>query len=390
MNTQASTILNWLHGQQDSMLRMLEDLVRCESPSSDRQSQDQALAHLMTWLHPLDLHTFRSPGRQTGGWMMARPRLRTRGQPVQLMLGHIDTVWPAGTLANRPIHRTRDEWHGPGAFDMKAGLVQMVFALQAIRHHGWALPALPVLLVNADEEIGSRESTPAIRRLARIASRAFVLEPPLGPQGRLKTARKGIGRFTLVIRGKAAHAGLDPELGTSAIVELSTQIQKLFAMNDPQKGITVNVGMIEGGVSPNVIAPESKAIVDVRVLHQEDGEQVTRQILGLQASQPGIVLEISGGIGRPPMERTTRNQALWQIARQAGRDLGLDLEESTAGGGSDGNTTSQYTATLDGMGTTGDGAHADHEHILIHSLPERTALLTMMLLHPLEPENPAR
>ncbi|MEZ5032987.1 MAG: M20 family metallopeptidase [Saprospiraceae bacterium] len=390
MNTHSSTILNWLQGQQDAMLQMLEDLVRCESPSSDRHQQDLAFSRLTTYLDCLDLTIFRSAGRHTGGWMMARPRHRTRGQPIQLMLGHIDTVWPVGTLAHRPISRTTEKWFGPGAFDMKAGLVQMVFALRAIHQHGWSLPALPVLLINADEEIGSRESTTAIRRLARIASRAFVLEPPLGPQGRLKTARKGIGRFTLIIRGKAAHAGLDPEAGTSAIVELSAQIQKLFAMNDREKGITVNVGMIEGGVSPNVIAPVSKAIVDVRALHQEDGEQVTRQILGLQASRPGIVLEISGGIGRPPMERTPRNQALWDIARRAGRELGLTLEESTAGGGSDGNTTSQYTATLDGMGTTGDGAHADHEHILIHSLPERTALLTMMLLHPLAPENPAR
>ncbi len=387
MKAAADNILSWLGKQHKSMMDMLEELVRVENPSTDPASQQEAYGILTNYLMPLNMHVFRAPGQQTGGWLMARPFNRQKGQPIQLMVGHIDTVWPVGTLDHMPIQQSNGRWYGPGAFDMKAGLVQIVYALTYIQEHDVHLPALPVILINADEEIGSRESTPAIRRLARLASRCFILEPPLGPEGRLKTARKGIGRFVLHIRGKSAHAGLDPEAGTSAIVELSHQIQALNALNDQARGITVNVGLIEGGVSPNVIAPESKAIIDVRVYRQEDGEYITSKIKGLQASQPGITLTITGGIGRPPLERTPRNQLLWQQAKQAGKKLGIALEQSVAGGGSDGNTTSLYSATLDGMGTTGEGAHAIHEHIRISSLAERTALLILMLQNPLSPEN---
>jgi glutamate carboxypeptidase len=240
----------------------------------------------------------------------------------------------------------------------------------------------PVILINSDEEIGSTESRHIIKRLAKIAERAFVMEPPLGLEGKLKTARKGLGRFTITVKGKAAHAGLDPGKGINAIVELSHQVQKLFAMNDFDKGITVNVGTIQGGISPNVVAPESKAVVDVRVLNKEDGEFISEQIYGLQPTIPDVEIKVEGGIGRPPMERTARNQKLWRLAKTKALLLGLDLEDATAGGGSDGNTTSTYTATLDGLGTTGDGAHAIHEFIFLDQLPERTALLTLLLLSP--------
>ena len=256
----------------------------------------------------------------------------------------------------------------------------MIFALQAIRDLQLPLSVTPVLLINSDEEIGSRESTTAIKRLSKIANRAFVMEPPLGVEGKLKTARKGLGRFTITIKGKPAHAGLNPEEGVSAIIELSHQIQRLFALNDPVKGITVNVGMIEGGVSANVIAPESKAVADVRVLSHEDGEHVRDAIYGLKPVNPETQLIIEGGIGRPPMEKTPQNIRLWQIAQQVAEQMDLELEEGTAGGGSDGNTTSLYTATLDGLGTTGDGAHAYHEFIFTEKLVERSALLTLLLL----------
>lgn len=279
-----------------------------------------------------------------------------------------------------PWIRENGRVKGPGVYDMKAGLTQILFALQTIRALGLELPYLPVVLINSDEEKGSRDATPAIRRLAKMARRAFVLEPPLGLEGKLKTARKGLGRFILTVKGKPAHAGLDPGKGASAILELSHQIQQLFALNDSERGITVNVGMIEGGTSANVIAPTSRAVVDVRVLTQEDGERVAEEIRGLRAHTPGTELRIEGGIGRPPMEKTDRNQQLWQDARRAGEALGLTLEEATAGGGSDGNTTSLYTATLDGLGTPGDGAHAHHEFIFADRLIERTALLTLLLL----------
>jgi glutamate carboxypeptidase len=258
----------------------------------------------------------------------------------------------------------------------------MVFALEALAEEGLEPAVLPLVFVNSDEEIGSRESARRIRTLARLANRALVLEPSMGPAGIIKTARKGVGCYTLHVRGKAAHAGLDPEAGASAILELSHQIQRLFQLNDPARGVTVNVGTIDGGLRPNVIAPESKAVVDVRVATQADGERIHAAIHALAPATPGVSLRIEGSIGRPPMEPGPRDQALWAAALEAAESLGLSLEQGMAGGGSDGNTTSQYTATLDGLGAVGDGAHAHHEFIFLDGLPERTALLAMLLMAP--------
>jgi len=239
-----------------------------------------------------------------------------------------------------------------------------------------------VFLINSDEEIGSHESTRVITRLARSADRCFVLEPSLGPDGDLKTARKGVGRFTITVRGKAAHAGLDPGKGASAILELSHIIQKLFALNDPEKGITVNVGTIDGGLSPNVIAPESKASVDVRVPTQEDAEHIEKIIHAIEAETPGTEVEIEGSVRRPPMERTPGNQRLWQLAQRGAEELGIQIEQAAAGGGSDGNTTSQLIPTLDGLGAVGAGAHALNEHLVLDKMVERSALLARLLSFP--------
>lgn len=204
----------------------------------------------------------------------------------------------------------------------------------------------------------------------------------MGDSGHIKTERKGIGRFTITVYGKAAHAGLDPESGASAILELSHVIQKLFAMNDADKGITINVGTVDGGIQPNVIAPHSTAVVDVRVPTLADGEAIERAIHALEPETPGVRLRVEGRIGRPSMEATPRNQRLWALTQAAGRELGLDLYAVKAGGGSDGNTTSQFTATVDGLGPVGDGAHAQHEYLYIDKTLERAALLTMLLLSP--------
>jgi glutamate carboxypeptidase len=279
-----------------------------------------------------------------------------------------------------PISYDNGMMKGPGIYDMKAGLTQLYFSLLALKAIPAPIKVTPIVLINSDEEIGSRESTNSIKSLAKISNRAYVLEPPLGLDGKLKTARKGLGRFTLKVTGKAAHAGLDPEKGINAIVELSHQVQQLYAMNDFEKGITVNVGLIEGGISPNVVAPESKAVVDVRVLNEADGKLITHKIKALKPLLPNVQLTIEGRIGRPPMERTQRNQELWRIAEEHGRELGIDLEQATSGGGSDANTTSIFTATLDGLGTPGDGAHAPHEYIFENKIIERTALLTLLLL----------
>ncbi len=364
------------------MTAFLQGLVEVESPSADPAAQAPIFSVIQKKLTELEFATTHFPGHRSGGYLMAMPRQRPRNNPLQLVLGHCDTVWSKGTLANMPVEEANGRMKGPGIFDMKAGLTQMVFALQAIRDLDLKMKVTPVCLINSDEETGSRDSTVAIRRLARIADRAFVLEPPLGLEGKLKTARKGLGRFTLTVKGVAAHAGLNPGDGASAILELSHQIQHLFSFNDPDKGITVNVGMIEGGVSPNVIAPESKAIIDVRVPTMEEAYLVEEKILSLQPYLLNTKVEVEGGFGRLPMEKNQRNEKLWNAAQYIGHAMGIDLRDAPAGGGSDANTTSLYTATLDGLGTTGDGAHAAHEFIFLDKMQERAALLVFLLLLP--------
>jgi glutamate carboxypeptidase len=270
---------------------------------------------------------------------------------------------------------------------MKGGIVQAILAVEAVQHFGIEPTVTPLVFLNSDEEIGSRESRRYIESLAPLSNRVFVLEPSLGLAGQLKTARKGIGRFTVSVQGEAAHAGLDPGAGASAILELSHVIQALFSLNDLEKGITVNVGTIDGGLRPNVVAPKSTAVVDVRVATKMDSEAVEAAILGLEPATPGTSLQMEGGFGRPAMEKTPANRQLWRLACCLGAELGLQLEEGMAGGGSDGNTTSLYTATLDGLGAVGDGAHAHHEHLLLGRSLERAALLTLLLMaEPLEPD----
>jgi glutamate carboxypeptidase len=376
----ASEVLNYLKTHQNEQIELLEQLVRLESPSHDVISQREILKFLGKKLKELGFFVHHVQGKETGGHLYARPGKRDRSKPLQLLLGHCDTVWKKETLKTMPISKNDDKMKGPGVYDMKAGLSQLIFALKVIKERPMELPLTPIVFINSDEEIGSYESRDTIKRLAKICERAFVMEPPLGIEGKLKTARKGLGRFTITVKGRAAHAGLDPGKGINAIVELSHQVQQLYAMNDFEKGVTVNVGTIQGGISPNVVAPESKAVVDVRVLNRKDGEAITKKIYGLRPSIPNVQVMVEGGMGRPPMERTPRNQRLWRMAKAKALLLGLELEEATAGGGSDGNTTSSYTATLDGLGTTGDGAHAVHEFIYMEQLPQRTALLALLLL----------
>ena len=365
------------------MRALLERMVRAESPSRDPSSQAPMFALLREALAERRYRCRLLRGTQSGGMLLSMPRARRRGAPHQLVLGHADTVWPLGTLATMPIKSEGGIFWGPGAYDMKAGLVQGLFALEALDAAGaGTLPVTPVFLVNSDEEVGSHDSTRAIKRFARCADRCFVLEPSLGPEGCLKTARKGVGRFAIRVHGKAAHAGLDPGEGASAILELSLVVQKLFALNDPEKGITVNVGTIDGGLSPNVIAPESSAVVDVRVPTREDAAGVEASIRAIRAETPGTRVEVEGSIGRPPMERTPRNQKLWRLAKRAANELGISVEQAAAGGGSDGNTTSQLAPTLDGLGAVGAGAHARNEHVVLDRMVERAALLARLLSFP--------
>jgi glutamate carboxypeptidase len=353
-----------------------------ESPSAEPESQGPVLDILSEALVELGYVTRRGAGHQSGGHLYAKPRRRQPHGPVQLLLGHCDTVWPLGTLEEMPVEVGDGVVRGPGVYDMKGGLAQMVHALQALRALGLEPSVTPVVFVNSDEEVGSRDSRRHIRRLARVVDRAFVLEPSLGSEGKLKISRKGVGRFSFFINGKAAHAGLGPERGASAILELSYLIQALHALNDPQKGTTVNVGVVEGGLTPNVVAPNSSALVDVRVQSEEEARRVKEAILGLEPVTPGVAMRVEGGIGRPPMKRTPRNRALWKTAGRLGEKIGVKFEEATAGGGSDGNTTSLFTATLDGLGAVGGGAHARHEFVYVDKMIERSALLALLLMEP--------
>ena len=378
----AARVLDYVLDRQHVFTSLTRDLVEAESPSAHPETHDDVRRILRLALASVGYESREAGAPGAPRHVYARPALRRKGSPSQLVVGHFDTVWPVGTLEERPFRIDGNVIHGPGSFDMKAGLAQLVIALRAIRDLQLETPVVPVIFINADEEIGSRSSTRYISLLAQHAERAFVLEPALGERGDIKTARKGIGRFTVTVHGKAAHAGLDPEAGASAILELSHVIQKLFALNDVERGITVNVGTVDGGVQPNVIAPHSKAVVDVRVPTIAAGNEIEYIIHSIKPTTPDVRLHIEGRIGRPSMETTPRNLQLWEQVRMAGEDLGMELHAARAGGGSDGNTTSQYTATVDGLGAVGAGAHAIHEHLLVDKTLERAALLTMLLTSP--------
>ena len=376
-------ILERIRELRHEFVELLVRMVEVESPTDEPVSQSGVQAILRDALGEIGFESRHLPGRgRSGGHLYARPAVRRRGRPSQLIVGHTDTVWPMGTLETMPVRRVDDRLHGPGSLDMKGGLAVAVFALRALHELGYEPQVTPVLFINSDEEVGSPESRVNVRRLARAACRAFVLEPALGLAGLVKTARKGVGRFDLTITGRSAHAGLEPEAGASAILELAQVIPVLHGLNDPERGITVNVGVIDGGVRPNVVAPKARASVDVRVRTVEDGRRLQERILGLQPTLPGVAMTVEGGIHVPPMERTERNLRLWEMARSAGQEMGMELDHALAGGGSDGNTTSQYTATLDGLGCVGDGAHAEHEHVKIGPSLDRCALLARLLLAP--------
>jgi len=386
--TAAREVLEHVRARQVDMVDLLRRMAEAESPSDVPGAQHEIREIIAGELNRLGYVVRRVPGRSSGGMLYARPRGRSSGDPAQLLLGHYDTVWPLGTLREMPFHCEGDVVSGPGVYDMKGGVAQALLAIGALQRLGLEPVVSPHVFLNSDEEIGSRESRRYIESLAPLMDRVLVLEPSLGPAGRLKTARKGIGRFTVTVHGKAAHAGLDPAAGASAILELSHVIQDLFALNDHDRGVSVNVGTIDGGLRPNVVAPRSKAVVDVRVATREDAVRVEAAIRGLNPVVEHTSLTIEGGFGRPAMERTPANRQLWRLACRLGEDIGLELEEGLAGGGSDGNFTSQYTATLDGMGAVGDGAHAAHEHLLLGPSLERTALLALLLLAP--PLGPGR
>jgi glutamate carboxypeptidase len=295
-----------------------------------------------------------------------------------LLLGHFDTVWPIGTLQRMPLRRHGDRLHGPGTFDMKAGIAIGIAAAIALRATPTPHPPI-TMLWTADEEVGSSTSRAVIEAEARQSRAVLVLEPAL-PGGALKTARKGCGEYEVIVHGVAAHAGLDPGKGASAIHELASLIASIERLQDLERGITVNAGVISGGTRPNVVAEEARATIDVRAKTMADAAAVDAQLRRLQPVRPGTRLTLQGGFERPPLERTDAVAALFMRAAAVAQAFGRDLREGSAGGGSDGNFTAALgVPTLDGLGAVGDGAHAAHEHVDASALPWRAALLAGLI-----------
>ncbi len=375
-------IKDYLGQHRQEMEDLLIQLVSTESPSYQPETQQEIFAIIASALQTENYRYKILKGKKTGGSFLAIPKSRQPHQPNQMLLGHTDTVWAKNSIKRMPVKIKNNKLYGPGVYDMKAGIMFMIFAIKALKALQLQPTVAPIIFLNSDEEIGSDESRQHIIRLARCCDRTLVLEPSLGREGKLKTRRKGIAEYTVHVMGKASHAGLAPEKGISAILELSHIIQELFALNDPEKGITVNVGNIDGGIRANVVAPQSKAIAEVRVLRQEDLEYIDYTIRNLKPVNNGAKLIIEGKFERPPLEKTPKNEKLWQLAQNIATESGFSIEEATAGGGSDGNYTSLHTATLDGLGAVGDNAHALGEFVYLDSMIDRVTFLAQLLMSP--------
>ena len=302
-----------------------------------------------------------------------------RAQKPVLLLGHIDTVWDLGTLAKMPFRIADDRIWGPGVLDMKAGIVMAIYVIQLLKANGQLSRPVSILL-NTDEEVGSESSRAITEKIAKGCDAVFVLEPAQGMEGALKTARKGVGDYYIKVTGKAAHAGVDFQSGVNAIRELARQIERVSEFTDLSRGLTVNVGVVKGGTRGNVVPAEAEAEIDVRVERMNDAAELDRKFQSLTVIDPRCKLKVTGGVNRPPMERTEKIAALFQKARTYAEELGFLLEEKSTGGGSDGNFTAALgIPTLDGLGAVGEGAHALHESILLKHLAPRTALLARLV-----------
>jgi glutamate carboxypeptidase len=353
------------------LLETIEALVSLESPTTDKAAVDRCGRALAARLEAIGGRVSRLPRVDRGNHLLAEFGC---GASQILLLGHFDTVWPVGQLERMPLVRSNGRLHGPGVFDMKAGIAIGMLATRALLETGVSLSRRIVMLWTTDEEVGS-----AIEDEARRSDAVLVLEPSL-PGGAVKTARKGCGEYELHVRGVAAHAGIDPSKGASAIHELARQIVLVQKLQDLDRGISVNVGTISGGTRTNVVAEEARAVVDVRAPTQADAARVDAAFRALKAVDERTAVSVTGGLDRPPLERTAQVARLYQQASEVGRELGQALGEGSTGGGSDGNFTAALgVATLDGLGAIGDGAHALHEHVEIESLPDRAALVAGLI-----------
>ena len=361
-----------------ALLSVAERLVRAESPSDQKAAVDACGALAASHARSLGGRVKVHRQRQFGDVIEARFGSRRASNASRiLLLGHIDTVWPMGTLKSMPCRIGDGRLWGPGTLDMKAGIAMAFTAIEMLAEAG-LLSREIVLLLNSDEEIGSPASRPITERIAATCGAVFVLEPAQGLA--YKTARKGTGNWRIGVKGVAAHAGVDFEKGASAIRELARVVETVSGWTDLKRGLTVSVGTAGGGSKTNVIPAEAWCEVDVRIARKADGPRIARKFRALKAIDPRCSLAVGGGINRPPMERTPGTVRLYQKARALAAEIGLSLDEAATGGASDGNFTSALgIPTLDGMGAVGEGAHANHESVFLEHLAPRTALLAAML-----------
>jgi glutamate carboxypeptidase len=375
----AARLLEFCLENRNQMLAVLKQMVEMESPSDNKTAVDNLGAFLAREFERLGGEVKIFPQKKYGDHLIAEFAGSGDGKPV-LLLGHFDTVWPLGTLPNMPFRVESGRAYGPGVLDMKAGIAMMMFALQALSSMANGKHRPVTVLLDTDEEVGSESGRPVVEKAAADCAAVLVLEPAQGAEGHLKTARKGVGNYIIRVHGRAAHAGVDFEKGHSAVVELARQVLEVAKFTELSRGITVNPGIIRGGTRTNVVAAEAWAEVDIRVARAADARELEHKFAALRPVDPECSLEVSGGLNRPPMERTEGTVRLFDIAREEAKKLGMVLAESATGGGSDGNFTSALgIPTLDGLGAVGEGAHAAHESILVEELPRRTALLARLL-----------
>jgi glutamate carboxypeptidase len=363
------------------MLATLRQFVEAESPSLEKAAADRCCGLIAAAWRNRDVRVERLAQKHRGDHLRISygPGKMRPGEQL-LVLGHYDTVYSSGTLRKMPFRISRGKAYGPGIFDMKAGIVQALFALQALQEPNAELRKRLVFLWTSDEEIGSESSRKLLEAEARRSDAVFVLEPSFGPRGLLKTARKGVGTAELIVHGRASHAGLAPQEGINAIHELAQQLARIEKWNDLRRGITINAGIIEGGSRTNVIPERANAALDLRALRVSDMRSLERRLHSLRAVHRGARLEITGGFDRPPLERKM-SAALFARAKSLAAQMKLPLGECSVGGGSDGSLTAALgVPTLDGLGAVGDGAHSANEHILINTMPARAALLSALLV----------
>jgi glutamate carboxypeptidase len=373
--------LRLLKPRLQDMLGVLRRFVEAESPSLEKKAADRCCGLVAEEWRKRGARVERLALKHRGDILrITHTPGKSRPLGQLLVLGHYDTVYSTGTLRKMPFRVSAGKAYGPGTFDMKAGIVQALFALETLQRSKTTLPKRLVFLWTSDEEIGSESSRKLLEAEARRSDAVFVLEPSFGPRGLLKTARKGVGQAELIVHGRASHAGLAPEEGINAIHELAQQLTRIAKWNDVRRGVTINAGIVEGGTRTNVIPERARAVLDLRALRVSDMRSLEERLHGLRPLQRGARLEITGGFDRPPLERKI-SATLFARAQLLAKQMPLSLGECTVGGGSDGNFTAALgVPTLDGLGAVGDGAHSSHEHVLINTMPARAALLASLLI----------